>query len=311
MRSPLLSSLRALAAVGGRVAPETTGRAAFGLFCLTPPRRPPSATARRIVADAEPLLVPFEGGTLRAWRWTTADSRSLRVAIERDLALIPAVAPRPIALLVHGWGGRAADLTPLASPLVAAGFDVVAFDGPGHGGSPGRSTNLPRMGAALLAVEEAVGVAAALVGHSFGGLIASYAAAGRFLPTRRSSAQRLAVIGAPNSAADLTRRFAATVGLADRSRRALDGRLLEVAGAPPEAFSTAAFVGAFGGQSLVVHDRDDREVPFADGEANGRHATHFLPTSGLGHRRILRDASVVERVVAFLQPLATAPALAA
>ena len=53
--------------------------------------------------------------------------------------------------------------------------------------------------------------------------------------------------------------------------------------------------------ALVIHDRDDREVPYASADRIVRawpDAT-LVTTEGLGHRRILRDASVIERVVAF------------
>src|SRR5690349_14362414 len=39
----------------------------------------------------------------------------------------------PPVYLVHGWGGRADQLSPLVWPLVESGHKVVLFDGPGHG----------------------------------------------------------------------------------------------------------------------------------------------------------------------------------
>jgi pimeloyl-ACP methyl ester carboxylesterase len=53
---------------------------------------------------------------------------------------------------------------------------------------------------------------------------------------------------------------------------------------------------------LVLHDRDDAEVPCAHGEtlAAAWPGARLHRTSGLGHRRILRDPEVVARSVAFL-----------
>src|SRR5579863_9886268 len=48
----------------------------------------------------------------------------------------PEGAPRGAAVLVHGASGNYADLAEaLASPLVAAGFQVFSVDRPGHGWS--------------------------------------------------------------------------------------------------------------------------------------------------------------------------------
>ncbi|WP_204269575.1 hypothetical protein, partial [Citrobacter freundii] len=55
--------------------------------------------------------------------------------------------------------------------------------------------------------------------------------------------------------------------------------------------------------TLIVHSRDDREIPFADAErlAGAGSATEFAPMERLGHRRILYAPEVIGRVVAFMQ----------
>jgi pimeloyl-ACP methyl ester carboxylesterase len=53
---------------------------------------------------------------------------------------------------------------------------------------------------------------------------------------------------------------------------------------------------------LVIHDEDDREMPIRSGELVARSwpRAELVRTSGLGHRRILRDAGVIERTVEFV-----------
>jgi hypothetical protein len=53
---------------------------------------------------------------------------------------------------------------------------------------------------------------------------------------------------------------------------------------------------------LVVHDRDDREVPWHDGAAIAAAwpGAALFTTEGIGHRKVLRDSRVVARVVDFL-----------
>jgi hypothetical protein len=53
---------------------------------------------------------------------------------------------------------------------------------------------------------------------------------------------------------------------------------------------------------LVVHDRDDMEVPWSDGAAivEAWPGARLVTTTGLGHNRILRDPAVVAEVAGFL-----------
>jgi pimeloyl-ACP methyl ester carboxylesterase len=54
--------------------------------------------------------------------------------------------------------------------------------------------------------------------------------------------------------------------------------------------------------ALLLHDREDDDVPFAQGEeiAAAWPGARLIPTAGLGHRGLLRDPEAVHETVAFL-----------
>ena len=54
--------------------------------------------------------------------------------------------------------------------------------------------------------------------------------------------------------------------------------------------------------ALVIHDRDDADVPFRHGEeiVGAWAGSRLETTTGLGHRALLRDPSVIARAVGFL-----------
>ena len=54
--------------------------------------------------------------------------------------------------------------------------------------------------------------------------------------------------------------------------------------------------------ALIIHDRDDRDVPWQSSErlAQAWPGAELLYTQGLGHRRILRDPALLQRVVDFI-----------
>jgi pimeloyl-ACP methyl ester carboxylesterase len=61
---------------------------------------------------------------------------------------------------------------------------------------------------------------------------------------------------------------------------------------------------------LLIHDRQDAETGWADSDAIARAwpGARLVTTTGLGHRRILRDPAVIAEVAGFLGSPLTARA---
>jgi pimeloyl-ACP methyl ester carboxylesterase len=266
----MLASIRLFFSVLGRLSPTLAGRLAARLFAR-PTRHERPARERELIARG--TRVPLPGG-LHATAWGAG----------------------PSVLLVHGWEGRGAQLGAFVDPLVAAGYRAVALDGPAHGDSPGRSTTGPEFASALVATHDVVGPLAAVVGHSFGGF-ASLLAVSRGLPTGR-----IVTIGTPASVPEVLRDFRRLIRLPERALpsmiRALEARVH----APMASFEVEAFAPNIQVPVLVVHDTDDREVPYADGPRLAHVlGARLLTTNGLGHRRILFASDVVAAIVEFIE----------
>ncbi len=200
----------------------------------------------------------------------------------------------PAVLLVHGWEGRGAQLGALVEPLVAAGLSVVTFDAPAHGSSPGNRLYLTDHADAIIDVAAAVGPLHGLVAHSFGAAAALLAHARGGVDAPRN------VMIAPNVIIDdSVQKFARMVALDDGDRTALEENLAIHTGIAVDSLRLDNLVGYRDASLLVVHDRDDREVPVIHGErlaAQWGNATLEV-TEGLGHRRILRTPEVIAKVV--------------
>jgi pimeloyl-ACP methyl ester carboxylesterase len=266
--------LKAVVSALARVSPRLAGSVATRLFFKAPPRRPRSAEELAVLADATRMTLGEGRDRLVAWRWGGG----------------------PVVLLAHGWGGCAGQMTPLVRPLVAAGFTVVAHDAPGHGQSAGRFASIPAFAGALGRVAEASGPLHGVVAHSMGGAAFSLAAA-RGLGTRRA-----VYVGPPADAAVWLEGFVRWLALPPAAARALAARVEDYAGEPMARLNSAWLGPHLTAPLLVIHDRQDREVPLADGERVARDAAQgrLVVTEGLGHRRILRDAEVTRQAVEFL-----------
>ena len=94
------------------------------------------------------------------------------------------------------------------------------------------------------------------------------------------------------------------MGFGSRTRRAFDREVERLVGVPVEEFDAIVQLAHVAPvPTLVVHDRDDRYTPYADSVrlVDVLPDAHLVTTDGLGHRRILRDPSVVRQVNAFLR----------
>jgi len=250
----------------------------------SPRRFLPPSREQACLANSEHFLVRAGRHTLSCWRWGNPSA--------------------PTIALIHGWEGRGAQLGAFIEPLLRAGKSVVAFDAPGHGSSPGRSCTLPDFIDALWALHRhqqviSGGEARALVGaigHSLGTTALALAIA-EGLPVDKA-----VLLAPPSSMYASVEIFGQHVGLSDRAcvqlRRALESRFHlpwdQYFGNPQNPVRNLPL--------LLVHDRYDRDVPFSEGQrlADTLQNSVLFATEGLGHRRILQDPVVIEKVTQFM-----------
>jgi pimeloyl-ACP methyl ester carboxylesterase len=246
---------------------------------FTPPNPPRPAATRRLLTRATALRLEVAGRQVAAWRFGAG----------------------PTVALVHGWGGHAGQLGDFIEPLVAAGFQVAAFDAPGHGESGGspmgfRQSSFLDFAAVVQALVARLGPLAGLVGHSGG------AGAAGVLLRRGVRPARVVLVAPLVHPWSYVPGFARALGLDDRVVALFRGEVeRRLAVRWEELDLTSAAVRAVAPPTLVVHDAEDREVPHAEGASLvGAWPARLLTTSGLGHYRVLRDPSVISEAVRFL-----------
>jgi pimeloyl-ACP methyl ester carboxylesterase len=267
--SPLFRTGFRLAAAA---APGLAARAAERLF-ITPPRQPAPAAERDALAGAERFEVNASGERLACFR----------------------LGDGPAVLLLHGWGGRSAQLAPIARALQARGCAAVLVDLPAHGGSTGRTASAIQFAAAAAAVADRVGARAA-VGHSMG-------AAALALALQEGLRLDAAVlVGPPRTPGVFFARFAEALALPEDVRQGAHARLTRRFGIAPEDLDVVRAAPGLATPALVFHDRRDAEVPFGDGEAIAAAwpGAQLVATDGLGHRRILRKPEIAAAAAEFV-----------
>lgn len=265
------------------VAPRAAERQAASLF-LTP-TRPRRKGPRLEDPAAGRYALTVREGELRvaAWSWGSG----------------------PAVLLAHGWGGTAADMAPLAEELERAGCRAVLFDFPAHGRSLGKRTNMVEWLRVMRAVAAAVGPLHAVVGHSFGAATVAIALAEHEMDVR--GAVLLAPVIGPTLFVD---RFTGMIGLPPARAEGMMRHIARTIGREPATLDARRAAAGLRVPALIVHDPEDREVPWAHGAeiANAWLGSRLMQADGLGHRRLLRDPLILGAATEFITGLAVRPA---
>jgi pimeloyl-ACP methyl ester carboxylesterase len=267
------------------LSPRVAARAAARIFTFPRRfRRPERELA--FLEGAVPLRVTTPKGTIATWKWGESEET---------------------ILLVHGWEGRGSQLGALVRPLVEAGYQVVAFDAPGHGDSFGTQTNLVDFAELILLMGEEHARLRAVVAHSFG-------AAATTLALSRGLAIDQAVFVAPPARFDHYLNFFSRVfGLSPQTLARMISGFEAKFSLNWSALNPLEQAPQMTVPLLVFHDRDDTEIPCQEGKdlSESWPVSRLVTTVGLGHRRILRNPRVAAQIASVIENTKPWPHLAA
>jgi pimeloyl-ACP methyl ester carboxylesterase len=241
---------------------------------------------REIIASGNNYRVPYEApskgevGEIAVTTWGETD--------------------RPAVLLMHGWGGARAQMTGFVEPLLSAGYRMVAYDQPAHGESGGKMTNLLEIAPTMELINEREGNFDAIIAHSFGTLITSYALVNRNFPPP----SRLVYFGSFNRLLDSLPRFQELANLPDEIMHGLREMIYENFGrAILDAIVNETMTSQINVPAVMFHDTADNVTPIEDSRAiaNVWKSAQLIETSGLGHRGALQSKDIHGQVIQFLK----------
>ena len=301
---------------------STTGR----INSMGPQRRPPLAfRALRALELVSSELAARVGAHVMfrtqrrsaeaCERVLEASARNWTLQSPRGAIAVSRWGAGPLVLLVHGWNGRRGQLGAFVPPLVGAGYQVVAFDAPGHGASTGSHSSIVEFADALeLVVDELrpfFQPIHAVIAHSLGGpavMLSMTRWRGR--PDLAEGAlcdgpfdrTRLVFIAPPIDMRDVTREFGNMIGLGNATRARLDAFAEKRLGRPLGDMYAPDVARSMRSPLLVLHDEHDRAVPVSAGRllADAWPGAALEVTQGLGHTRILRHEPTVQKAVHFV-----------
>ena len=260
-------------------------------------------TPERTVKKAGTLFLTPKRYDIKNWE-VQAEKNGQRFNINENISAIrwrshqqdEKTNPKQI-LLVHGWESRATQMYGVAQQLLTTGFDVVAIDMPAHGHSNGHTSNPHMFAQTIQLAQQQLGEFEAIVGHSMG------AGATAIAVGRGVSTKKMVLISGPSSIENVLRRFAGFIGLNKNGANKFVTFISKFVGSTPQELDTQVLLKDSTIPTLIIHDEQDVEVPASESKRLAsvlKNGQLFL-TNNLGHRKILKSAEILQRIVSFIK----------
>ncbi|MGC4093858.1 MAG: alpha/beta fold hydrolase [Polyangiaceae bacterium] len=213
-------------------------------------------------------------------------------------------------VLMHGWNGRGGQLGEFIAPLLSRGYQVVSFDAPGHGESPGNEASMiafaDTFDRVVAAVRESGANVHGVIAHSLGAAAVTLSEFRRLRAARHGGNQRgvgsLVFVAPPIDVREWVDEFVASFALSRRTEHVLRGMVQARVGYRLADLYAPDMAREMRAPLLVLHDADDRAVPLQCGQALAAAwpKARLTTSSGLGHVRILRDDASIRQAVEFI-----------
>ena len=199
-------------------------------------------------------------------------------------------------LLIHGWAGRGTQLHAIGETFAEKGFHTISFDATAHGESQGKTSNMKEFIHSIHEIDKVLGPFEFAIGHSLGSMALLNAVKEGF------RVKKIAIMGSGDSVDDICHSFVKRLGMKPVMGEKLKKKLDHLLGNDAETLSAYVAAQSVKIPVMVVHDTedDDVDVSCAYHISNNLEHHELVITKGLGHRKILLDKSVIEKLLGFL-----------
>ncbi|KAG4085649.1 alpha/beta-hydrolase [Neocallimastix lanati (nom. inval.)] len=296
------------------IAPQTMAKTAYRLITTAPPKKEPEWEVEfEKEVPYNIIKIPFKDHIEEMKKRQPLPTLSKIPDLPEELTVLEFlpnsnVQRRPETVICsHGWGGRGLNFYKFIPKLQEKDF-------PQHGRTDGPEAGAHCFAHGINLVIRYVDGPVYLITHSLGnvGFWGSYSFSSQ---KEKDAIKRYVGIGIPNDYEDILFAFENTIGL---SRRCHPYFLDIHASCFGDEFCRNQIFGKVINElnipTLLIHDKNDKELDFEKAKETASHLSKkqykvkssgevkptFYESEGLGHRRIIRDDDIIDRVVEFL-----------
>jgi len=257
------------------LAPEATKNILLKRF-FKPMSYPLAPLEREYLENGTPFHIQVHDQEIRCWKWGQG----------------------PAILFVHGWNGRGVNFVYFFEALINAGYSVVTYDAPAHGVSDGPDTNYFELSDAVrvfLDPSRDLDIQG-VIAHSIGA-----SAVINCFSKDKPPVDAVLIAPALKLKEILFNSFNQH-GIPEIVYQNLIAEMEADYGYDVHQDNPYLLAKTISSKMLIVHDTDDRTIPYLDSKTLAEKTDHVVlhTTEGLGHKRILSDKTVVDFIVTYI-----------
>jgi len=245
------------------------------------------------------FLTPFNFGFTPSEKQHLSKFKANDVQLRSFTVRVYEVGNGPTIIFLHGWAGRGMQFYKLALSLADEGYRCILIDGPAHGHSKGKRTNIFEFETVFNEIKDQQNDLVAVVGHSLGAATISLAI------SEGSDVPAFISLGAPVVAKDILSEFADKLNI---TAHTVNGIRAKAVSEFSRTFESVAMESTFKQVHcpvLALHGEDDLDVPVyhLDVLKGINPNIEIMRFTGIGHRRILKDERVIVKMKNWLKEL--------
>jgi len=204
----------------------------------------------------------------------------------------------PGILFIHGWNGRGANFAYFFKSFIDAGYSVITYDAPAHGESGGQVTNYFELSDTVRSFfDPSHGFnIQSIIAYSIG------ASATINCISKEKPLIDVVLIAPALKLKEILFNAFNHHGVPKIVYRNLVADMERYYGYDVHQDNPDVLAKTISTKMLIVHDKDDRTIPYMDSKilSEKKDNVFLHTTEGLGHKRILRDNTVVDLITAYI-----------
>ena len=207
------------------------------------------------------------------------------------------VGKKETILLVHGWESNTSRWKKLVEILKNLDYNIIALDAPAHGNSGGALFNAVLYSECIHVVAKKINPSI-IIGHSVGGIAAVISQHKYNLP----SVKKLVLLGAPSNFTGIFDRYKDMMRYNKKVSDGIDQFIFNRFGNLLSYYHVSNFSENMHPRALVIHDKEDRIIPYNDAldyQENYKNAI-LISTTGMGHG--LKSNEINDYILDFINP---------